>query len=143
MNRVSRAPIDPNRVRAIRGQSFAWLPHRFLRDGFFAALTADERSLYLFLVLAADRSGLSWYGYDKICAILEVTLEQYIAARDALIDKHLVAFDGLRFQVLDLPDRPTQVQPAALTRDSMDDHDPASIRRILVEDLLPASKPRK
>jgi len=33
-------------------------------------------------------------------------LEQYLDARNALIDKDLIAFDGTRFQVLFLPMSP-------------------------------------
>jgi hypothetical protein len=38
-------PIVPERVRCFDGQSFAFLPHRFLREGYFAALDADELGL--------------------------------------------------------------------------------------------------
>jgi hypothetical protein len=62
--------------------------------------------LYLFLVAVCDRHGLSFYRYDSICSLLQITVEQYIAARDALIEKDLIAFDGTLFQVLDLPVAP-------------------------------------
>lgn len=104
---LQRAPICPERVRAIGDQSFAFIPHRFLREGFFASLTAHERDLYFFLVLAADRFGVSFYHYETICSLLRFPLESYLAARNALIHKDLIAFDGTRFQVLALPDRPT------------------------------------
>jgi hypothetical protein len=96
-------PIRPERVRSIDGQGFAFIPNRFLRDGFLAALAPDELRLYVLLVLASDRRGLSFYHYDTLCSILEVTLDEYIAARDGLIAKDLVAYDGTRFQVLSLP----------------------------------------
>ncbi|MDL1979487.1 MAG: hypothetical protein LWX52_15595 [Deltaproteobacteria bacterium] len=57
--------LSPNRVRRITG-SFAFIEHRFLRDGFWDSLTHDELLLYLFLILAADRNGISYYSYDKI-----------------------------------------------------------------------------
>jgi len=126
----SRAPIRPERVRSTGSQSFAFIPHRFLRAGFFASLSADQLRLYLFLVLAADRRGLSFYHYDSICSLLEWSLEDYIAARNALIHKNLIAFDGSRFQVLSLPDRPTfDPAPPLVTDSDMDDRDPATIRR--------------
>jgi hypothetical protein len=136
---ISRKPINPKRVRRIGKQTFAHVPHRFLRDGFLASLTPNERGLYLFLLLAADRNGLSFYAYDRICSVLELTLDEYIAARNALIDKDLVAFDGRRFQVLSLPKAPVE-PPARPLRSQTDfeDHDPATIRRI-VEDA-PFSK---
>ena len=59
--------------------------------------------MYIFLVMAADRYGLSFYSYDRICSCLHMTLEQYSAARDGLIEKDLIAFDGILYQVLSLP----------------------------------------
>jgi len=133
---IAREPLDPARVRSIGGRSFAFLHHRFLQDGFFASLTHEERSLYLFLVLAGDRCGLSFYGYDRICSALELTLDQYLAARNGLIDKDLVAFDGRRFQVLELPAEPCLPvsRPLRSTVDFEDD-DPATVRRLLTDAL--------
>lgn len=39
---ISRDPLCADRVRSIAGQGFAFVPHGFLRDGFFASLTPDE-----------------------------------------------------------------------------------------------------
>jgi len=71
-------------------------------------LQQKELLLYLFLVAVCDRHGLSFYRYDSICSLLQITVEQYIAARDALIEKELIAFDGTLFQVLDLPATPSK-----------------------------------
>ena len=129
---IHRAPIVPDRVRSIAGQSFAFVPHRFLRQGFFASLRPDELRLYVLLVLAADRHGVSFYHYDSICSLLEIPIEDYLRARNALIAKDLIAFDGTRFQVLSLPERP-HVNPAPpLTTDAQfEADDPATIRRIV------------
>lgn len=94
-----------DRIRKISG-SFAFIEHRFLREGFFGSLSDDELKLYLFLVLVANQKGISWYGYDKICSQLQFLLEEYIDARNGLIDKDLIAFDGRVFQVLSLPPKP-------------------------------------
>lgn len=132
MTPVRRAPILPQRLRSIGGQSFAFLPHRFLRDGFFASLAPDELRLYVVLVLAADRYGLSFYHYDSLCSLLEIPLDRYLRARNALIDKDLIAFDGTRFQVLSLPERPHFEQAQSLTTDTQfETDDPATIRRIV------------
>jgi hypothetical protein len=129
---IHRAPILPERVRSIGGQSFAFLPHRFLREGFFASLTSDELRLYVLLVLAADRYGLSFYHYDSICSLLELPLESYLRARNALIAKDLIAFDGTRFQVLSLPERPYFNPVGTLTTDALfEADDPATIRRLV------------
>ena len=90
------------RVRKIEG-GFSYVPHRFVTDGFLEALSQKELLLYLFLVIVCDRHGLSYYSYDRICTILEFHLDEYIEARDALIRKDLIAFDGTLFQVLELP----------------------------------------
>ncbi len=133
---IHRAPIVPERVRAIAGQSFAFVPHRFLREGFLASLHADELRLYVLLVLAADRNGVSFYHYDSICSLLEIPLEGYLRARNALIAKDLIAFDGTRFQVLSLPERPHSEQARSLTIDAQfAADDPATIRRILRDSL--------
>lgn len=99
---ISKKILVPERVRKISG-SFAFIEHRFLRDGYWAALTHNEILLYLFLVLVSDREGLSYYGYNKICTLLKLGLDDYIHARDGLIAKDLIAFDGRLFQVLSLP----------------------------------------
>ena len=129
---IPRTPIVPERVRGIGGQSFAFLPHRFLRHGFFASLRPDELRLYVLLVLAADRNGLSFYHYDSICSLLEIPLESYLRARNALITKELIAFDGTRFQVLSLPAQPRfETARPQTTDDQFEQHDPATIRHLI------------
>lgn len=143
MNTIQRSPIVPDRVRSIGGQSFAFLPHRFLREGFFASLAPDQQRLYMLLVLAADRHGMSFYHYDSICSLLEIMLETYIHARNALIDKDLIAFDGTRFQVLSLPDKPRFDNPAPFTEDTCEESDPATIRAAIRRSLGPREPPRR
>lgn len=128
-----RTPPRPDRVRRIEG-GFAFLPNDFLHRGFFASLSHAECSLYLFLVLAADRNGVSFYAYDRICNALQLTLDEYLLVRNSLIDKDLIAFDGGRFQVLSLPPAPIMPTPPRrplVTQDDFEDHDPATIQRIL------------
>jgi hypothetical protein len=135
---IHRTPILPERTRSIGGQSFAFLPHRFLRHGFFASLRPDELRLYVLLVLAADRNGLSFYHYDSLCSLLELPLESYLRARNALITKDLVAFDGTRFQVLSLPEQPHFEMARPQTTDDQFEHDdPATIRQFLRAALDP------
>jgi hypothetical protein len=102
---IKRKILNLDRVRRIEG-GFSFIQHRFLTDGFFASLNPHELLLYFLLVLAGDRNGISFYSYDKICTLLQMNLERYIMARDDLIDKDLIAFDGTIFQVLDLPAKP-------------------------------------
>jgi len=96
--------LNPDRIRCIDG-GFSFIPHRFLLDGFLSSLNQKELLLYVFLILASDRNGLSFYSYDRICTLLQLSLEEYIASRDGLIEKDLIAFDGTLFQVLSLPQK--------------------------------------
>ena len=102
---INKMILRHERVRKISG-SFAFIEHRFLRDGFLVSLNHHEMLLYFFLVLAADRYGLSFYGYDKICSLLRITLEDYLEARNRLVEKDLIAFSAQLFQVLSLPMKP-------------------------------------
>ena len=105
---IRKKVINPNRVRRIDG-GFSFIPHRFLSDGFLASLSQKELLLYLFLILVSDRNGLSFYSYDSICSLLQITADQYIDARNALIKKDLIAFEGTVFQILDLPKKPIKI----------------------------------
>lgn len=132
-----RAPIVAQRVRRIGGQGFGFIPHRFVRDGFLTSLGRDELALYVFLVLAANRDGVSFYGFDAICSAIRLPLERYIEARNSLIAKDLVAFDGTRFQVLSLPESPVALaKPKPLVSQAdFEEHDPATIRTIILDQL--------
>ncbi len=99
---IQKKILNPKRVRRINGR-FSFIPHRFLTDGFVSALNQHELLLYLFLILASDRHGLSYYAYDSICSLLAMTADQYIESRNGLIQKDLIVFDGTLFQVLELP----------------------------------------
>jgi hypothetical protein len=111
MTEIEKKPICPDRLRRISG-SFAFIEHRFLRDGFWVSLAHQELLLYVFLVLVADRNGLSYYSFDKICELLRISVDEYIVARNRLIQKELIAFDGHLYQVLSLPPKPLARPPS-------------------------------
>jgi hypothetical protein len=132
---IEKTPLCPQRVRKITG-SFAFIEHRFLRDGFLEGLTHQELVLYLFLVLVADRSGLSYYSYDKICTLARFSLEEYLVARDALIKKGLIAFDGHLFQVLSLPQSGALPPPQPIrSEEECEQRDPATVRHLITRCL--------
>ena len=62
---IKKKLLNPDRIRRIDG-GFSFIPHRFLSDGFLAALPQKELLLYLFLIIASDRHGLSYYSYESI-----------------------------------------------------------------------------
>jgi len=132
---IIKKVLSPNRLRKISG-SFAFIEHRFLRDGFWDMLSQHELLLYLLLIVVADRNGLSYYSYDRLCTLLKISVDDYILARDALIEKDLIAFDGNLFQVLSLPPTPRGVAARALkTAKDMQTHDPATIHQLIKKSL--------
>jgi hypothetical protein len=132
---IAKKTLDPQRVRRING-SFAFIEHRFLRHGFWENLSHHELLLYIFLVLVADRKGLSYYSYDKICTLLRISVDEYILARNALIESDLIAFDGSLFQVLSLPDEPMAASSKPIrTTAEMQQKDPATIHQLIQKSL--------
>jgi hypothetical protein len=127
--------LSPDRVRRITG-SFAFIEHCFLRDGFWESLSQHELLLYVFLILAADRNGVSYYSYDKIYSLLRISMDEYLKARNALIDKDLIASDGYFFQVLSLPEKPVN-QPLRLlkSQQQMGKYDPTTICNLISRSL--------
>jgi hypothetical protein len=130
---VKKKILNPDRVRRIEA-GFSFIPHRFVGDGFLASLEPKQLLLYLFLVIVADRYGLSFYSYNTICSLLQMELDQYTRARDALIDKDLIAFSGTVFQVLELPAKPV-LSSAQKEGDHLLTRNQAAIARIINHSL--------
>jgi hypothetical protein len=128
---IAKRALCPERVRKIPG-SFAFLEHRFVRDGLWTSLSHHAWLLYGFLVLVADRQGLSYYSFDTSCPRLQLSLDDDLLARNALIKKDRMACDGHLFQGLSLPPTPV-LQPARPLRSAppMAPADPATLRQIL------------
>jgi hypothetical protein len=124
---IRKKILAPDRIRQNEG-SFAFIPHRFLTDGFLSRLSQHELLLYLFLILVADRYGLSFYSSKSICSLLGLHVDQYLKARDGLIKKDLIAFDGTIFQVLSLPASLKRPRPK-------EGNGPVSIAQILTDSL--------
>jgi len=111
-------PIVTDRLRNIRHCSFGWVDHNFLHGGFLKQLSQSELLLYYFLITVADRNGVSFYDYERICQLLKLELNDFLTARDRLIQRSLIAFDDGSYQVLSLPKpkaataRPVYDQPS-------------------------------
>lgn len=137
---INKQPLIADRVRKIDG-GFSFTPHRFITHHFFASLNQHELLLYYLLVLVGDRHGLSYYSQDRLCTLLRICLDDFIAARNALIEKSLIAFDGFMFQVLSLPEKPIDSPPKPLTtRDELENSDPMTIRKIITHSLRSREK---
>jgi hypothetical protein len=84
---------QPQKIRKIES-SFAWVDHRLVRNGYLQVMTNDDTVLYLFLVLAADRNGVSFYRKEKICNAVSLDFSQFEIAKDRLINMKLIAFEN-------------------------------------------------
>ena len=81
------------KIRNIKG-SFAWIDHRLMRNGFLQIMTHDDMVLYLFLILVADKNGVSFYRKEKICEAVSLDFSRFEIAKDCLINMKLIAFEG-------------------------------------------------
>jgi hypothetical protein len=96
-------PPRPDRRRSIRG-SFSWIDHRFLREGFDQGLTRLEKLLYFVLVAVSNQDGVSFYSDARLGELLEIRFPHELeAARNELVARDLIAYEGRIYQVLDLP----------------------------------------
>jgi hypothetical protein len=95
--------IVPERIRNIRHCTFGWVDHNFLHRGFLGRLSHEELLLYYFLITVADKNGVSFYDYARLCQLLKLEVDDYVRARNLLCERSLVAFHNGVFQVLSLP----------------------------------------
>lgn len=102
---IRKRVLNGQRVRRIRG-GFSFIPHCFVTDGYLDCLGEHELLLYFFLVAVSDRYGLSFYSEESILSLVHMCCDDYHRARQGLIEKDLIAYDGTIFQVLDLPKPP-------------------------------------
>ena len=84
---------QPQKIRKIEN-SFAWIDHRLVRNGYLQVMTHDDMVLYLFLVLASDRNGVSFYRKEKICDAVSLDFSQFEITKDRLINMKLIAFES-------------------------------------------------
>jgi hypothetical protein len=94
-------PVDPTRVRTLP-RHFAWVDHR-LRDR-LRALSLEEIALLVFLHLAADKRGLSFWSDAIIARKLPLSEGNVIQARFRLVARGLVAYRYPLYQLLPLSD---------------------------------------
>ena len=94
-------PVDPARVRTLP-RHFAWIDHR-LRDR-LRELSLEEMALVLFLHLASDKSGLSFWSDATIARKLHLGEGDVIQARVRLVAKGFVAYRYPLYQILSLSD---------------------------------------
>jgi hypothetical protein len=94
--------LIPERRRTLPRQGFSWIDRRFVRE-FAPALSQEALLLYFFLAAVSDKDGLSYYQPHTLAGRLRLPEAQIVNARNALIERDLVAFDSPLTQVLALP----------------------------------------
>jgi len=107
---LNAKPIVAERIRNIRQCTFGWIDHNFLHFGLLNQLSQPELLLYYFLITVANRNGVSFYDYERICQLLKFELNDFLTARDRLVGRSLIAFEDGIYQVLSLP-KPEMAQP--------------------------------
>jgi len=103
-------PPRPDRIRSIRG-SFSWIDHRFLRQGFDQGLTRLEKLLYFVLVAVSNQDGVSFYSDPRLAELLDIRYpHELTGARDELVTRDLITYQGGIYQVLQLPGLPPSAE---------------------------------
>jgi hypothetical protein len=95
-------PVDPTRVRTVPAH-FAWIDHR-LRDR-LDELSLEAMALLLFLHLAADPTGCSFWADATIAQKLGLPAPAIVEARAELVAQGLIAYRAPRSQVLPVEGR--------------------------------------
>ena len=102
---VHKQPISLAKLRKLPKQ-FSWVDQGLVRDRHIDRLSHPACALYLFLLTVADAQSLSFYSDLAVCRRLSMPGSDLRKARQALIQRHLVAFQKPRYQVLALDRRP-------------------------------------
>jgi hypothetical protein len=120
---MEKIVIVPERLRKVPTGNFSWVDQRIVREGYIQKLSLEAATLYLFLVIVADRNGLSYYSDEGVLKCLQLSAETLRAARQRLVELTLVAYRKPLYQVLSLqacvapaapPQARTPSQPVAV-----------------------------
>ena len=104
--------LVPSRVRRVPRQ-FSWIDQRLVRDHHIERCDTQALALYLFLLTVADAQGLSYYADASIGRLLSLSAPALGAAREALVNAGLIAYEAPLYQVLALdPLAPSSATPA-------------------------------
>ena len=121
--------------------SYGIVDRRLLFDRHLHRMSLEEMALYLFLVLAANREGQSYYGDRTIGEILRLSLPKLAAARTELVTAGLVAYSAPNWWVKSLPESEKPSPQCEYRKISASctvirpSHEPAPIRRVVPEAL--------
>ncbi len=99
---MKKEVIQKDRVRKFPRQ-FSWVDQKMIRENHFQLCSAKSLGLYLFLVLAGDVNGLSYYSDVGICKKLSLNMTDLSKSRQELINADLLAYKQPVYQVLSIP----------------------------------------
>lgn len=108
---IQKRVLMAQRVRRPPASGWSWVDRGFLREH-AEHLSREAVLLYFFLSAAADRHGLSFYSDGTTAALLRLTVQAVVQAREELLARDLVAYERPLTQVLSLPTRCLRRQAA-------------------------------
>jgi hypothetical protein len=124
---MHKRPISLAQLRKVPTQ-FSWIDQRLVRERYIDQLSPAACALYLFLVTVADAQGLSYYADPSLCQRLSLTSAALHQARQALIERGLVAYQPPLYQVLALDAAPREAPAQAST--GVADDEPVDITAV-------------
>jgi hypothetical protein len=99
---IQKRILIPARLRRPPATGWSWVDRRFVREH-AERLSREAMLLYFFLAAVADRNGLSFYRDSTLSALLGMTGQALLLARDELLACDLIAHETPLTQVLSLP----------------------------------------
>jgi len=90
---IQKRVLVTERVRHPPANGWSWVDRGFLREH-AEQLSREAVLLYFFLAAAADRYGLSFYSDGSTAALLRLSLQAVVDARDELLAHDLVAYQA-------------------------------------------------
>src|SRR5215467_7327324 len=124
---MDKRPISLAKLRTVPRQ-FSWVDQRLVRERYIDQLSPQACALSLFLVTVADAQGLSYYADPSLCHRLSMTSTELHQARQALIQRGLVAYQHPLYQVLALDPAPSAA-PSSASPVAADD-DPVDLKAV-------------
>ena len=124
---MHKRPISLAKLRHVP-QQFSWVDQRLVRERHIDQLSHAACALYLFLVTVADAQGLSYYAEASLCHRLSLTSTELHQARQALIQRGLVAYQHPLYPVLALDPAPSAA-PSSASPVAADD-DPVDLKAV-------------
>ena len=111
-------------------QSSAISRRDFIRASAAAAIALQFAAKSAMRVRAAETAGPINLGLRR-----ELFVDDFLIARNSLIEKSLIAFDGFMFQVLSLPEKPPPPAKALTSRQDFENNDPFTIHQIITNSI--------